>query len=130
MQINETIALALQDSGVSVYMGSKIVDVKFGNSGVIQSVELDVQRSGRSALEELESDGGETKQSHRTGAQESRKTSAVSLSGNGNAVLLCNALLCCGQKQCEADVFAAINDSGLIYDGGVVVNEVSINRYL
>jgi hypothetical protein len=25
----------------------------------------------------------------------------------------CSTLLCCLQKQCDADVFAAINDSGL-----------------
>ncbi len=38
--------------------------------------------------------------------------------------LPCFSLLCCGQKQCDADVFAAVNDSGLVYDGGLVIDEV------
>ena len=35
----------------------------------------------------------------------------------------CCALLCCSKEQCDVDVFAAINDTGLVYDGGVVVDE-------
>ena len=35
----------------------------------------------------------------------------------------CETLLCCMNKQCDADIFAAVNDSGLVYDGGIVVDE-------
>ena len=35
--------------------------------------------------------------------------------------LTCGTLLFCGNLKCDLDVFQAINDSGIIYDGGVVV---------
>ena len=38
--------------------------------------------------------------------------------------LECATLLCCIQKSCDSDVFSAINESGLVYDGGVVVDQV------
>jgi hypothetical protein len=37
--------------------------------------------------------------------------------------LRCDALLMCTTKRCDVDTFAAVNDSGLIYDGGIVVDE-------
>lgn len=37
----------------------------------------------------------------------------------------CAALLCCNDQQCDKDVFCAINDSGLVFDGGLVVDNVS-----
>jgi hypothetical protein len=42
----------------------------------------------------------------------------------------CSSLLCCVRKSCDADVFAAINESGLVYDGGIVVDEVSLGSAL
>ncbi|RYH29030.1 DUF4821 domain-containing protein [archaeon] len=43
--------------------------------------------------------------------------------------LSCSALLLCGGSEyqsCERDVFAAINDCGLVFDGGLVVDIVSL----
>lgn len=37
----------------------------------------------------------------------------------------CSTLLLCMNSQCDVDVFTAVNESGLVYDGGVVVNEVT-----
>jgi hypothetical protein len=37
----------------------------------------------------------------------------------------CSTLLLCLNDQCDVDVFTAVNESGLVYDGGVVVNEVT-----
>ncbi len=35
----------------------------------------------------------------------------------------CFSLLCCNQKYCDPDVFAAVNDCGIVYDGGIVVDQ-------
>jgi hypothetical protein len=40
----------------------------------------------------------------------------------------CLALLCCVRRSCDADVFDAINKSGLVYDGGAVVDQVRSSR--
>lgn len=43
------------------------------------------------------------------------------------SVIKCSSLLCCVRKSCDADVFSAMNESGLVYDGGAVVDQVNIN---
>jgi hypothetical protein len=123
-QVNETISIALRDSGINVYMGHNIIDVKFSGSGMIESVEVEMNDSRRAVLEELEGMGSELKSSYHE--QDSRRSSTVGGSYGRRSTVKCTTLLCCGQKQCEADVFAAINDSGLVYDGGVVVDEVRL----
>lgn len=42
--------------------------------------------------------------------------------GNMEVHVPCSTVLCCGPKQCDRDVFTAVNDSGLVFDGGLVVN--------
>lgn len=42
------------------------------------------------------------------------------------SVIKCSSLLCCVRKSCDADVFSAMNESGLVYDGGAVVDQVSV----
>ena len=41
-------------------------------------------------------------------------------------IIKCSSLLCCVRRSCDADVFAAMNESGLVYDGGAVVDQVSV----
>lgn len=48
---------------------------------------------------------------------------AGSIMGHKDEFLPCCAMLCCSHEQCDVDIFAAINDTGLVYDGGVVVDE-------
>ena len=36
----------------------------------------------------------------------------------------CTTLLCCNERRCDFDIFSAINDSGLVFDGGIVVDQV------
>ena len=45
-----------------------------------------------------------------------------SVIGAKEEILLCSILLCCSNEQCNVDVFAAINDTGLVYDGNVIVD--------
>src|SRR4051812_38336835 len=54
----------------------------------------------------------------------------LEIASNGDIRVPCIALLCCNYKQCDRDVFAAINDSGLVFDGGLVVDAVSFVVYL
>ena len=37
--------------------------------------------------------------------------------------LPCFSLICCNKKYCDPDVFTAINDCGIVYDGGIVVDK-------
>ncbi len=47
-----------------------------------------------------------------------------SIMGPKDEFIECSTLLLCSNFQCDVDVFTAVNESGLVYDGGVVVNEV------
>lgn len=47
---------------------------------------------------------------------------ALHSGANEGELLLCSWLLCCQQNDSDADVFRAINDSGLVYDGRLVVD--------
>ena len=87
-----------------IYWKSAIGEVSLSRNGFLQSVELkDVHHSDSSTV-------GESK------------------TADANVRISCTALLLCGNKDyqsCERDVFAAINDSGLVFDGGLVVDLVS-----
>jgi hypothetical protein len=48
----------------------------------------------------------------------------ASVMGPKDEFVACTTLLLCLNYQCDVDVFTAVNESGLVYDGGVVVNEV------
>lgn len=49
-----------------------------------------------------------------------------SIMGPKEEFIECSVLLCCSNEQCDIDTFAAVNDSGLVFDGGVVVDEVRL----
>jgi hypothetical protein len=40
-----------------------------------------------------------------------------------DTIIPCTGLLLCNTRQCSRDVFMAANDSGLVYDGGMVVDD-------
>jgi hypothetical protein len=42
-------------------------------------------------------------------------------------MIACMALLLCNNAVCDRDMFAAIVDSGLVFDGGLVVDTVSMH---
>jgi hypothetical protein len=49
------------------------------------------------------------------------------------ATIACTALLMCNgpeYQSCERDIFAAINDCGLVYDGGLIVDTVSFLHFI
>ena len=114
-------------------MNQVITDLNFEKSGFLLSVTIDRNSSSVLAVTEslVESKGGESKQEISSGIElEQVKPRKYSLNSAMNkpttTVIPSIALLCCGQRQCDTDVFSAINESGLVYDGGIVVDEVNV----
>ena len=97
----ESALRSLRGSGVFIKMGFEIVDVNLTKFGSVESVQLRCLTSDPT-IESNESGGADSMM----------------------YVIPCYSLLCCGTKYCDADVFAAINESGIVYDGGVVVDKV------
>ena len=104
----------LRASGVYLRLGYEIVDVQLTKFGSIESVLL------KSIVAEADPD-------------DLASGSGSGAGGGGGAAaaeipmlsLPCFSLLCAGAKYCDSDVFAAINDCGIVFDGGVVVDQVS-----
>ena len=124
--INESVHLALRDSGVTVFMGHIIKDVLLAgsnNTGTVKGLKLEMRNIPvAEGDDDMGNIGGnnESKQAYKTA---DGNNVVISDSQPLTMTLTCTALICCGEKQCDADVFAAINESGLVYDGGVVVDQ-------
>jgi hypothetical protein len=124
--INESILLALRDSGVNVLMGHVLKDLLLAgnnNSGVIKGVKLESFAVPAAEVDEYSSADGNGESKRSSAPSQAGAPTSVEAPQPVITILSCAALICCGQKQCDADVFAAINECGLVYDGGVVVNE-------
>lgn len=87
---------------VTIYKNSKLIDVDFPSQNDSESEDIGV-------IETV---------SIRIFPQKN------SIMGPKDEVIECSTLLLCSNYQCDVDVFTAVNESGLVYDGGVVVNEV------
>lgn len=101
----EMAVLFLQHSGIQYYFRKVIRDVGFARTRALQSVTVESDRSVVDATSSEEGNQAEEKSSE--------------------LVMNCETLLCCAEMACEMDTFAAINDCGLVYDGGLVVDQVS-----
>lgn len=49
-----------------------------------------------------------------------------SVMGPKEEFIECCTLICCSNLQCDVDMFTAVNECGLVFDGGLVVNEVFV----
>lgn len=106
----------LRKSGMTIYKGFAIVDVNFSHTGKVASVVLKDKNFNEKFVEEQKLAG---KPRSRTEEKED--------GDDGTRLIPCLSLLCCGPKQCGPDVFTAVNESGLVYDGGLVVDEVRVH---
>ena len=88
-----------------MYLGYSLTDVEWSNE--IDSKLYSV------TINEMPSPGVEVGNNNKSESQ--------------NVNIRCSVLLCHMNKTCDVDVLNAINDSGLIYDGGVVVDHVSLD---
>ena len=96
--ITNSIEFNLQASSLTKHQGFEVASIEWSINGTVDSVKI--VRNG--ATEENKDDGNS-------------KSIAVTIA--------CSSLLCCSKKTCDVDMFSAINDSGLIYDGGIVVDK-------
>jgi len=123
----------LQSTGVKIYWGYAVSEIHLAHTGFLSSVEV------KKASTMLSSDGG----SSTMGESKSNSRSILNYSRDdedddydyrpqqeAGIMLACLALLCCSQPQCSRDIFNAINDCGLVYDGGLVVDSVCMYEYL
>ena len=95
-----------------------MVDVIFSNQHILQGVQLENKHFDAQAPPDNFQD--------QTGERKDSTSDQSTTQANPQFVKLeCATLLCCMRRSCDADVFSAINESGLVYDGGVVVDQVS-----
>jgi hypothetical protein len=115
-------------------------------SGGLDDADIKTEGSGRSFDSDNKDDyseskrlGADSKGSYKEGlsSKDTSRVSTAKRSSRGSSrkfprgeglttekkTIICHALLCCRPKQCDVQVFEAINESGLVYDGGLVVDE-------
>lgn len=99
-----------------------MVDVIFSNQHTLQAIQLENKHFDAQSPIERESISFQDQNGER---KDSISDHSNAQSTSQFVKIECATLLCCMRKSCDADVFTAINESGLVYDGGVVVDEVS-----
>lgn len=92
-----------------VFWNSNISEVSLSRNGFLQTVEIDQKIDDSLAI--INADG------------EKKDSESSNIRVNCSALLLCSGE---DYQSCERDIFAAINDSGLVFDGGLIVNMVSL----
>jgi hypothetical protein len=113
--VNEFVEGRLKEMGGGVRLGWQLVDAAFGRNGHISEVTLTaIKRLERNGL----GDFIETKDNSHSNSRSNDDTS-----GAERVRVSCGTLIMCANKQVDADTFVAINDAGLVYDGGIVVDD-------
>merc|ERR1711871_58140 len=127
--IDELAQKSLLSSGVKMLVGFKIKDLNFSESKCIYSVNVSCMPVAPS-FEKYE----ERKRRDRERAERKAKLAAERNEEFWNIeetkdetmpydeVVMCGTLIMCEKYNADIDVFSAINDSGLVYDGGIVVD--------
>ncbi len=96
--------------------GFGVADVHMSQTGFLNSIEL--KRSSELVPKAAPRSGQQFNYDD-AHAQHEHKSAEEPL------MLACMALLCCANRVCDKDVFTAVVDSGLVFDGGLVVDAVS-----
>jgi hypothetical protein len=95
--INEVLIRSLRSSGVVIHRGWDISDVELSPNSKVENVTIKKLDAELTA-------GGEEYAAN-------------------TQILPCFSLICCESKNCDPDVFTAINESGIVYDGRIVVDK-------
>ena len=100
--------VALENSDIKIWRNCELVFINCADdlNGTVQSVEI--LRSPEE--EDSEDEDGVARKKSATPAQPE------------NLKLACFCFIGAFKPECSVDVFTAVNDSGLVYDGGVVVD--------
>merc|ERR1711871_1657408 len=137
--IDELAQKSLLSSGVKMLVGFKIKDLNFSESKCIYSVNVSCM-PGAPSFEKYE----ERKRRDRERAERKAKLAAErneefwnveelkDETSSYDEVVMCGTLILCENFHVDIDVFSAINDSGLVYDGGIVVdsNFCTVDPYI
>ena len=127
--IDESAQNNLSKCGIKMLVGFKICDINFSESNSVYSVNV-VCIPGAPSFEKYE----ERKRRDRERAERKAKLAAERNEEFWNIeetkdetmpydeVVMCGTLIMCEKFNADVDVFSAINDSGLVYDGGIVVD--------
>lgn len=112
LQIYDPLLKGILSIGVKMCWGFGVADVHMSQTGFLNSIELKrsaelLPKPARRGQHNSDHDYQETK------------------SADEPLYLACMALLCCTTCVCDRDVFSAVVDSGLVFDGGLVVDPVS-----
>jgi hypothetical protein len=119
------VCAALHDSGIHIVTGHCVVDVIFNSRHFLHGVRLENKvYSARTKEAGSTERGGKGCGSDGRGVRTLQNSDVTPQ----YSTIDCSALLCCVRRSCDADAFNAINESGLVYDGGAVVDQVSSSR--
>lgn len=107
--IDEVAMMALENSSIKIWRNCKVIHVNMGaeGAGVIQSIEIEKMPEDDEEEDEEKKDD-----------KDKEKGEVV----HETVKLLCFGFIGAMPPMCAVDVFAAVNDSGLVFDGGVVVD--------
>lgn len=101
-----------------VYWKCRVSDVTLSRTGFIHSVEIHDLRNGSNPV----SAPGSVHSNSNNNNEDEKSVDPNAIPNH----LSCIALMLCGGREfqsCERDIFAAINDCGLVFDGGLVVDK-------
>ncbi|KAJ1433137.1 hypothetical protein B484DRAFT_478475 [Ochromonadaceae sp. CCMP2298] len=105
--VTDVLLKSALSAGVKMCWGCDVAETHLSHTGFLSSVEL-------RRTEEL-------KRSRRRGSSQQEMKGEPDFEQAG-IMISCLALLCCSNQQCDRDVFNAAVDSGLVFDGGLVVD--------
>jgi hypothetical protein len=109
VQITDPLVKGVLSAGIKMCWGFTVAEVHLSHTGFLSSLEL--KRT-------LEAPPAATfSRTHNQNAHSEAKTSEL-------VMVSCLALLLCTNNMCDRDVFTAVVDSGLVFDGGLVVDTV------
>ena len=137
LQMDEALMIALNDAQISVTFEHQISSVTRSEAGYIRSVTFrNMQKKPPTEVEESVKNKTVASDVEKRGELKGGTSGAGSVNGSlpedegveavDDDVLTieCGALITCVKLQCDMNVFRAVNDSGLVFDGGIVVDQV------
>ena len=127
----------IEKCGIRLLLGYEMTHINFADSGLIESVGVRCLPNSRDyaqreEIKEIENEKAKRKSKQSSEASEMKEEQAGRHDGEFfdegielyDELIRCGTLLHCANMQADIDVFSAVNDSGLVYDGGIVVDGV------
>jgi hypothetical protein len=107
LQITDPLVKGVLSAGIKMCWGFTVAEVHLSHTGFLSSLEL-------KRTIEAPPPAAFSRTLHQNAHSEAKTSDLVMVS--------CLALLLCTNSMCDRDVFSAVVDSGLVFDGGLVVD--------